>query len=177
MERDPDTEKEQHYKKPLLEISALRFAMSDEALQVIGYTTEPSISQPDKKKPWIWMDKLQTRYSGTTGSTLMAEQFKLWHAPQNTSETIQDWKVGICQTGSLCELGVITDIMCCDKFVFGLCNNPIRKELLKTHLRPKNTTKAFGESFAEAKSLESVQNTDKIIHTTKGIDEAVNWTG
>ena len=67
--------------------------------------------------------------------------------------------------------------MCCDKFVFGLCNNPIRKELLKTHLRPKNTTKAFGDSFAEAKSLESVQNTNKIIHTTKGIDEAVNWTG
>ena len=51
----------------------------------------------------------------------MADRFKLWHAPQNTNETIQDWKAGICQTDSLCEHGEITDIMCCDKCVFGLC--------------------------------------------------------
>ena len=66
LEREPDTQKEQHYKKPLLEIPALRFAMPDEALQFIRYSTEPSIAQPDKKKPWIWMDKLQTHYTGTT---------------------------------------------------------------------------------------------------------------
>ena len=60
---------------------------------------------------------------------------------------------------------------------WSLCN-PIRKELLKTYLRPKNTTKALGDGFAETKSLESAQKTNKlIIDTTKGIGEAVNWTG
>ena len=39
--KNPDTEKEAYYKKPLLEASALRSAMPDEALQVIRYTIEP----------------------------------------------------------------------------------------------------------------------------------------
>ena len=50
LEKDPLTERAEYYKKPVLEISALRSAMPDEALQVIRYTTEPQISEDDKKK-------------------------------------------------------------------------------------------------------------------------------
>ena len=38
----------EHYKKPVLEIAALRSAMPDEALQVIRYTIEPQIHEEDK---------------------------------------------------------------------------------------------------------------------------------
>ena len=59
--KNPETERADYYKKPLLEISALRSAMADEALQVIRYTIEPQIADADQKKPWIWMDRLLHR--------------------------------------------------------------------------------------------------------------------
>ena len=86
--------------------------------------------------------------------------------------------VWIRQAGGHCNNWEITDIMCCDKLVFGLCDNTTRTELLKTHLRPDNTPKALTEVVAEAKLMESAQNANKlIIGTTKGTDEAVNWRG
>ena len=71
-----DENMEEHYNKPLLEISALRSAMPDEPLQVIRYTIEPQIPEGDKKKPWVWMQKLRTHYTGSIGSTLMTDRFK-----------------------------------------------------------------------------------------------------
>ena len=59
LDKDPETEKAEHYKKPLLEIAALRSATPDEALQVIRYTIDPHIAATDKNKPWIWMNKLR----------------------------------------------------------------------------------------------------------------------
>ena len=56
--KDPVAERAAHYKSPQLEISALRPALPDEALSVIRYTIKPQIPDEDKKKPWIWMDKL-----------------------------------------------------------------------------------------------------------------------
>ena len=46
--KDPLTEQADNYKSPLLEISALRFVLSDEALSVLRYTIEPQISADDK---------------------------------------------------------------------------------------------------------------------------------
>jgi hypothetical protein len=46
-QKHPETERGDYYKKPLLEISALQSAMSDEALQVICYTIEPQITTDD----------------------------------------------------------------------------------------------------------------------------------
>ena len=53
-----------------------RSAMLDEALQVIHYTIEPQIADDDRKKPWIWMDKLRLHYTGSIGSSLLADRFK-----------------------------------------------------------------------------------------------------
>lgn len=47
--KDPVTEKDAHYKQPILEISALRSALPDEALQVLRYTIEPQISEVDNR--------------------------------------------------------------------------------------------------------------------------------
>ena len=152
--------------------------MPGEALQVIRYTIEASISQYDKKKPWIWMNKLRTHYTGTTWCTLMTHRFKFWHASQNRNETIQDWEVQIRQAGSLCEYGDITDIMYRDKFVFGLCNNTIRTELLKTHLRPDNTPKALADVVADAQSMECAQRpTNSLLIETKELATLSNGQG
>ena len=111
---------EEHYNKPLVEISAFRSAMPDEASQVIRYAIEPQIPEGNKKKPWVWMQKLRTHYTGSIGSTLMTDRFKFWHSAQNMHEPAQDWEVKVRQAGNLCEYGAITDQMCRDKFVFGL---------------------------------------------------------
>ena len=48
--KNPETERADYYKKPLLQTSALRSAMPDEALQVIRYTIEPQIAADDHEK-------------------------------------------------------------------------------------------------------------------------------
>jgi hypothetical protein len=167
----------EHYKKPLLEISALCSAMPDEALQVIRYSIEPQIPEGDKKKPWVWMQKLRTHYTGSTGSTVMTDRFKFWHSAQNIHEPVQDWEVKVRQAGNLCEYGAITDQMCRDKFVFGLCDSIIRTELLKTHLKSDGSEKSMSDVVAEAKTLESAQRTNQlIVDTSKSTEEQVHWT-
>lgn len=61
-------ERAAHYKSPLLEISALSSALADEALSVVRYTIEPQIPEEDKRKRWLWRDKLRAHYTGSTGS-------------------------------------------------------------------------------------------------------------
>lgn len=67
--------------------------------------------------------------------------------------------------------------MCRDKFVFGLADNNIRTELLKTHLKSDGSQKAMSDVVNEAKTLEAAQKTNQlIIDTSKGIEEQVNWS-
>ena len=178
LEKDELTEQNEHYKKPVLEIAALRSAMPDEALQVIRYTIEPQIAADDKKKPWVWMDKLRTHYTGSSGSSLMTDRFKFWHSSQNTHESVQDWEVKVRQSGNLCQYGTEADHMCRDKFVFGLNDNGIRTELLKTHLKADGTEKSMADVVGEAKTLETAQRTKQLIVDTssKGFEEQVHWT-
>ena len=152
--KNPATERADYYKKTLLEISALRSAMPDEALQVIRYTIEPQIAADDREKPWIWMDKLRLRYTGSIGSSLLADRFKFWHAQQSPHESVQEWEVKVRQAGSLCSYN--TSTMCRDKFVFGLHDDTMRAELLKTHLKSDGAPKSMQDVVAdrEAKALE-----------------------
>ena len=153
--RDLDKEEtsDDYYKKPVLEISALRAAMPDEALQVIRYTIEPQIATGDKKKPWEWMNKLRTHYTGSSGSSLMTNRFKFWHSSQNAHESVQDWEVKVRQAGNLCSYQANSDHMCRDKFLFGLRDNIIRTELLKTHLKADNTEKSMADGSCSSKNF------------------------
>jgi len=123
------------------------------------------------------MEKLRAHNTSSVGSTLMTDRFKFWHASQATNETVQDWEVKVRQGGNLCKYGAATDHMCRDKFVFGLCNNTIKTELLKTHLKPDGTEKAMSDVVVEAKTLESAQRTNQlIVETSKVFEEQVHWT-
>ena len=176
LEKKPETEKEAYYKKPLLEVSVLRSAMPDEALQVIRYTIEPQIPAEDRKKPWIWMDKIRLHYIGSIGSSLLTDRFKFWNTHQNAHESVQEWEVKIRQAGSMCAYDALNDEMCRDKFVFGLHDGTMRTELLKTHLKTDGTPKTMQDVVTEAKALESAQKANKLISDTeKGIEEQVNW--
>ena len=107
--KDPLTEVADHYKSPLLEISALCSTLPDEALSVLRYTIKPQISADDKKEPWIRMDKLHAHYTGSTGSSLLTDRFKFWMSSQAPNESIQEWEVKVCQAGSLCAYGELSD--------------------------------------------------------------------
>ena len=173
--KDPTTQKNDYYSKKVMEISALRSAMPDEALQIIRYTIEPQMTDADKKKPWIWMKKLREHYTGSIGSSLMTDRFKFWQANQAPSESVQDWEVKIRQSGSLCEYGNATDEMNRDKFVFGLHDTTIRTELLKTHMKADKSKKTMSDVVAEAKTLESAQKTNQLISdSSRSNDEQVN---
>ena len=134
--KDPVTEQADHYKSPLLEISALRSSLPDEALSVHRYTIDPQIATNDKKKPWVWMEKLRTHYTGTLGSSLLTDHFKFWTSSQTSHESIQEWEVKVRQASSLCDYGDLTDELTRDKFIFGLNEDHTRTELLKTHVKP-----------------------------------------
>ena len=116
------------------------------------------------------MEKLRLHYTGTVGSSLMADKFKFWNSNQDPHETVQDWELKVRQTGKLCGYGAMTDEMCRVKFVFGLHSGVIRTELLKTHLTAKNTPKTMQDVVTDAKAIESAQKTNKLIgETAKGI--------
>ena len=70
LEKDPKKadEKTDHYKKAQLELSALRSALPDEALQVVRYTIELQLEAGDKLKPWIWME---TEYTSSLRHLLL----------------------------------------------------------------------------------------------------------
>ena len=175
--KDPLTEQADYYKSPLLEISALRSSLPDEALSVLRYTIEPQIPADDKKKPWVWMNCLRAHYTGTTGSSLLTDRFKFWTSSQAPNESIQEWEVKVRQAGSLCAYGEPTDELTRDKFIFGLSEDRMRTELLKTHIKPDNSEKTLQDVVAEARAIESATQTNKLIaDSSKGIDEEVHWT-
>ena len=175
--KDPQTEPDEHYKQPQMEISALRSAMPDEALQVIRYTIDPQISLADKNKPWIWMDKLRQHYTDTVGSSLLTDRFKYWTTmKQNTHETVQDWEVRVRQAVSLCDYQDSQDMHARDKFIFGLDCDIIRTELLKTHLKPDGSAKTMSDVSAEAKALETAQKANKLISDSVNKSGEVHWT-
>ena len=176
--KDPITERADHYKSPLLEISALRSSLPDEALSVLRYTIEPQILNDDKKKPWVWMEKLRAHYTGSTGSSLLTDRFKFWTSSQTSHESIQEWEVKVRQASSLCAYGELTDELTRDKFIFGLHEDHTRTELLKTHVKPDNSKKTLQDVVAEARAIESAKQTNKlIVDSSKGTDEEVHWTG
>ena len=162
--KDPNTatEREAHYKKPLLELAALRSALPDEALQVVRYTIEPQITADDKKKPWIWMTKLREHYTGSSGNSLMADRFQFWKIQQSPHESIQDWEVRIRQYRSLCEYSAYSDEMCRDKFVFGLYDETIRTELLKSHIKADGTAKVLAVEIGNL--LQSCLRLQQFLH-------------
>ena len=81
--KDPVTERADHYKN-LLEISAMRSSLPDEASSVLRYTIEPQIPNDDKKKPWVWMEKLCAHYTSSTGNSLLTDCFKFWTSFQTS---------------------------------------------------------------------------------------------
>lgn len=175
--KDPVTERADHYKSPLLEISALRSSLPDEALSVLRYTIEPQIPTIDKNKPWVWMEKLRAHYTGSTGTSLLTDRFKFWMSSQASHESIQEWEVKVRQASSLCAYGELTDELTRDKFIFGLNEDHTRTELLKTHVKPDNTKKTLQDVVAEARAIESAKQTNKlIVDSSKGTDEEVHWT-
>ena len=63
-------------------------------------------------------------------------------------------------------------------FVFGLNEDHTRTELLKTHVKPDNRKKTLQDVVAEARAIESVKQTNKlIVDSSKRTDKEVNWTG
>ena len=163
LDKDPVTAPADYYKKPQLEIAALRSAMPDEVLQVIRYTIELQIAIDDRGKPWIWMEKLRLHYTGSTGSSLLADRFKFLGLSQTLTETVQAWEVRIRQAGSLCSYETLSEEMYRDKIIFGLNNDAMRAELLKTHLKPDNTPKSMADEVTEAKATESAYTANKLI--------------
>ena len=132
-----------------------RSLLPDEALSVLRYTIEPQIMPEDKKKPWIWMKKLRSHYTGTSGSSLLSDRFKFWTSSQMQHESIQEWEVKVRQADSLCGYGQLSDELCRDKFIFGLNGEHMRTELLKTHVKPDNVAKTLSDVEAEATAIES----------------------
>ena len=174
LEKDPNSD--DHYKKPLMEISALRSALPDEALSVVRYTIEPQIAEADKKKPRVWMEKLREHYIGKIGSSLMADRYQFWSIQQSPHESIQEWEVKVRQFGSLCEYTNQSDMMCRDKFVFGLKDETLRTELLKSHLTSTGSAKSLYDVAQEAKAYEAAVRANRIIEERTKTDEQVNWT-
>lgn len=123
------------------------------------------------------MEKLRLHYAGSTGSSFLADRFKFWGLNQTLTESVQAWEVRIRQAGGLCSYGTLSDEVYRDKFMFGLNNDAMRAELLKTHLKPDNTPKSMADVVTEAKALESAYTANKLIadSSKSTIKERFHW--
>ena len=91
---------------------------------------------------------------------------------------MQEWKVKVRHAGSLCGYGDLSDERCREKFIFGLNDDNIRTELLKTHIKPDNFKNSLSDVVAEARAIESAKQTNKLIaNSSIRIDGNVHWTG
>ncbi|XP_068703724.1 uncharacterized protein [Montipora foliosa] len=124
------------------------------------------------------MDKLRAHYTGSAGSSLLTDRYKFWTSSQGLHEFIQEWEVKVRHAGSLCGYGDVSYEFCRDKFIFGLNEDNIRTELLRTHIKPNNSEKSLSDVVAEARAIESAKQTNKLIaDSSKGIDQHVHWIG
>ena len=121
---------------------------------------EPQISTDDKKKPWVWMEKLRAHYTGTSGSLLLTDRFKFWTPSEASHESTKEWEVKVRQASNLCAYGDLTDELNRDKFIFGLNEDHTRTELLKTHVKPDKSKKTQQDVVAEARTIESAKQTN-----------------
>ena len=174
--KDPVTERADHYKRPLLEISPLRSSFRDRGLSVLMYTIEPQIPTDDKKKPWTWKEKLGP--TGSTGSSLLTNCSKFWTSSQTSHESIQEWEVNVRQASSFCAYGELTNELTRNKFILGPNEDQTRTELLKTHVKPDNSKKPQQDVAAEMRAIESAKQINQsIVDSSKGTDAEVHWTG
>ena len=78
--------------------------------------------------------------------------------------------------GSLCGYGYLSDERCREKFIFGLNDDNIRTELLKTHIKPDNFKNSLSDVVDEARAIESAKQTNKLIaNSSIRIDGNVHW--
>jgi hypothetical protein len=123
------------------------------------------------------MEHIRNHYLGSSGNSLLTDRFKFWQSTQSPLETILDWEVKVREAGNLSNYNQLTDIMCRDKFIFGLHNPDIRTKLLRSHTHSKGKTdKSMSDVVAEAKAIETAQAANKIIIEANKIEEQVNWT-
>ena len=173
LEKNPNTEGEEHYKMPLLEISALRSVMPDEVLKVIRYTIDPQIIPAVKRNHGYGWRILYALHRHIRFHPLTVVNVGMFAH----TETIQDWEVRIRQAGSLCEYGNL--LMSCVEInlFFGLSDTIICINLLKTYLRTDCSQKNMPDIIVEEKRMESAQNKSKLItDIAKSIEETVHWT-
>ena len=142
--RDPSkTDHDEHYlpNKRALEIASFRSALSDETLNIVQYIIEPAISEDDKLKPWVWMQKLSMHIEGE--DTVMSDRYEFHEKKQFSHESIAEWEARVRQTAAPLEYKEMSDQIMRDKFVFGLHSADLRGELLKlNHYKRWDTTRS-----------------------------------
>ena len=66
--------------------------------------------------------------------------------------------------------------MCPDKYVFGVSQEVICTNLLKTHLKADQTNKSLYDMVCEAKAMETAKQANKLMMDSQGMEETVHFT-
>lgn len=131
--KNPETERGDYYKNPLMELSVPWSDMLDAALWGDPLHHRTQITTDEEQNPWIWMEKLLLHFTRLDGSSLLADGFNSNSSQsthQSPHESIEEWDVKVRQAGSLCLCNALTDEGCCEKFVINLHHGTMRAALL-----------------------------------------------
>lgn len=169
--KDPTTERADHYKKPLLEISAHRpdkVGRSFAGDLLHHWTSDISwwLAEKNHGSEWINFD------FNFWISRELPTGWQTWYLEHSAKPTwICSSRCGVNarQAGSLCSNSALTDEMCRDKFFRGYSRHNeslVIKNAFKIGWALKNTQ----EVWPEPRALGSAQKANKLItDTTKGI--------
>ncbi len=175
-EKDAQTEKEEHYiaAKRQKEISQFRLCLPDDTLSVLRHTITPQVPEADRKKPWVWMERLRIYYTGAASSKL-THRFTFSHMGQKPNESVMIWESRVRQSSSLCQYKSMTDELARDRFIFGLRSEAIRTELLKSDVNADKSEKTMGDVTHVARAMETADSANTLIVQATTHREQVNY--
>ena len=182
-EKDPNdadaAEREAHYitAKRLVEIAELKQSLPDKTLKTLTETIVPNLTAEDRKKPWVYMQKLKKLFVGSP--TTIADRYKFWILlKQDENHTMTDWEVNVMENIKPCNYKDSENEIMRDKFVFNLNEkyNTLRQEIFwKEQQMKDDEVMTFEQVVSHAKAYEAATTANKLV-VRNSTDEHVNWT-
>ena len=143
------------------EIAAFFLALPDNVLEVFDTTVLAKMTTTEKKRPWIYQQRLEDHFAGQ--DNVMPQRLAFFNCTQKPDESVTDFETRIRSTAQKSRYSEMTDPLqelMRDRLCTGVHNKDLRELLLHHYKEDGKTPYTFHEQLARAKSWEAAHNTN-----------------
>ena len=158
------------------EIAAFFLALPDDVLEVFDTTILAKLTTTEKKKPWIYQQRLEDQFVGQ--DNVMPQRLAFFNCTQKPDEFVTDFETRVRSTAQKSRYSEMTDPLqelMRDRLCTGVHNKDLREVLLHHYKEDGKTPYTFDEQLARAKSWEAAHNTNiAIMHSVNSKSKSTN---